>query len=127
MLYAILIFGSEEHVEQMPQEDYAALMERHAALRDDLSTEKRIGPAIRLQRSTSMTIRGERGGTAVLDGPFTETKEQLMGIYVIDCPTIEDARSAASRLAFETAVLVIRPIADFIPGVVQAPLMSADR
>jgi hypothetical protein len=58
----------------------------------------------------------------VLDGPFAETKEQLLGFYVVECATLEEAIDAA-RLLMEPrmaaglmSALEIRPISVFHPG-----------
>lgn len=126
MLYAILIYGSEQHIADLPAGEYVALMERHAGLRDELAAQQRIGPAVRLQKGMTKVIRGERGGPAILDGPYAETKEQLMGIYVVDCATFDEAVTAAMRLDFETAVFEVRPIVEFIPGVLMEQTSSSD-
>jgi hypothetical protein len=54
-----------------------------------------------------------------MDGPFAETKEQLLGFYVIDCASEDAAIEAARdlRRVNPTAVYEIRPIALYIPGV----------
>jgi hypothetical protein len=54
----------------------------------------------------------------VTDGPFAETKEQLLGFYVVDFATMEEAIAAARELrrANPTAVYEIRPIMLYIPG-----------
>ena len=60
-----------------------------------------------------------------LDGPFAETKEQLLGFYVVDCPTLEAAVAAARDLrhANPTAVYEIRPVSLYRPG---APLTAQE-
>jgi hypothetical protein len=46
---------------------------------DRLTAEGRLGPAARLRPTgKARTLRGAGGGM-VLDGPFAETKEQLLG------------------------------------------------
>lgn len=63
----------------------------------------------------------ERGHGAglVIDGPFAETKEQLLGFYVVDCATEDAAIEAARdlRRANPSAVYEIRPISLYLPGV----------
>jgi len=34
----------------------------------------------------------------VVDGPFAETKEQLLGFYVVDCSSLEEALAVAREL-----------------------------
>ena len=55
----------------------------------------------------------------VTDGPFTETKEQLLGFYVIDCAGREAAIAAARdlRQANPSAMYEIRPVSLYRPGV----------
>lgn len=65
---------------------------------------------------------GKGGERTVIDGPFAETKEQLLGFYVIDCATLEEAIEAAHLLmaprmaAGLMSALEIRPISVFHPG-----------
>jgi len=58
-----------------------------------------------------------RGGDLVIDGPFAETKEQLLGFYVIDVENLEAALDVAKQLsaANPTSVYEIRPIALYVP------------
>jgi hypothetical protein len=76
------------------------------------------GPAARLGSTQSaVTLRG-KGAGLVTDGPFAETKEQLLGFYIVDFPTIEGAVEAARELrrANPTAVYEIRPVSLYVPG-----------
>jgi hypothetical protein len=58
------------------------------------------------------------GAGLVIDGPFAETKEQLLGFYVVDCATEEAAIEAARdlRRANPTALYEIRPVSLYLPG-----------
>jgi hypothetical protein len=54
----------------------------------------------------------------VIDGPFAETKEQLLGLYVVNCAD-EDAAIAIARdlrRVNRSAVYEIRPIRLYLPG-----------
>ena len=55
----------------------------------------------------------------VIDGPFAETKEQLLGFYVVDCGSLEEALALARDLgeANPGGAYEVRPIALFLPGV----------
>jgi hypothetical protein len=66
----------------------------------------------------ALTLRGPGAGQ-VIDGPFAETKEQLLGLYVIDCANEEAAIEAARdlRRVNPTAVYEIRPVQLYLPGV----------
>jgi hypothetical protein len=54
----------------------------------------------------------------VLDGPFAETKEQLLGFYVVDCDSLDGALDIAKDLgkANPGGSYEIRPIALFNPA-----------
>ncbi|MCR8632179.1 YciI family protein [Paenibacillus radicis (ex Xue et al. 2023)] len=46
---------------------------------------------------TAATIQRSDGKMFVQDGPFTETKEQLGGLFVIDVPDLDTALEWAAR------------------------------
>jgi hypothetical protein len=123
MFYAILAYHEEGVVESWTAEEDAALMAELLQVNDRLVQEKCLGPAARLgPTQRAVTLRGPGDGM-IIDGPFAETKEQLLGLYVVDCPTIEAAVAAARdlRRANATAVYEIRPISLYLPG---APLAA---
>ncbi len=125
MYYAILAYHADDAFETWSEEEDAALMSDLLKINDRLVAEKHLGPAARLGPTEgARTLRGKsggRGGDMVIDGPFAETKEQLLGLYVVDCATREAAIAIARdlRRVNPTAVYEIRPIALYRPG---APL-----
>lgn len=119
MLYAILAYHASGVVESWTPDEDAAVMADLASVRDKLLAEGKLGPAARLGPTEgAFTLRGPGAGM-VIDGPFAETKEQLLGFYVVDCATREEAVEAARdlRRANPTAVYEIRPIPLYLPGV----------
>jgi hypothetical protein len=121
MFYAILAYHVEGAIKALtPQED-AALMAELLRIGTRLHEEGTLGPSARLGATRdAFTLRGPGDGV-VIDGPFAETKEQLLGLYVVDCATRDDAIAIARELrrVNPTAVYEIRPILLFKPG---APL-----
>ena len=119
MLYAILCYNAEDVVCSWSKEEDDATMARLAAVEDKLARAGRLGPVARLKpTSTATTLRKGREHM-VVDGPFAETKEQLLGFFVIDCATPEEAAETARELAIAnpgTGSYEIRPIAVFHPG-----------
>ena len=125
MYFAILAYHEEGIVKSWSEAEDAALMAELLRLNDRLVKEKSLGPAARLGATQgAVTLRG-KGAGVVVDGPFAETKEQLLGFYVVDFPTLEAAVEAARdlRRVNPTAVYEIRPIALYLPG---APLISRE-
>jgi hypothetical protein len=118
MLYAILAYHVEAEVMSWtPQED-ATVMTGLLAVHDRLNAGKLLGPAARLGGTAeARTLRGPGDGM-VIDGPFAETKEQLLGLYVVNCAD-EDAAIAIARdlrRVNPSAVYEIRPVRLYLPG-----------
>ena len=121
MLYAILAYHVEDVVASWTPEQDAVVMGSLHGVHDRLTAEGRLGPAARLGATKdAFTLRGPGAGM-VIDGPFAETKEQLLGFYVAECASREEAIAAARdlRRVNPSAVYEIRPVILFLPG---APL-----
>jgi hypothetical protein len=125
MLYAILAYHVEAQVMSWTSEADAAVMTNLQGVHERL--KGRLGPAARLGATRkARTLRGPGAGL-VIDGPFAETKEQLLGFYVVDCANEEAAIQAARdlRRANPSAVYEIRPLKLYLPGV-PFPVTEAD-
>ena len=119
MLYAILAYHVEAEVMSWTSEEDAALMADLHKVHDRLNQKGRLGPAARLGATNkARTLRGPGTGL-VIDGPFAETKEQLLGFYVVDCESEDAAIEAARdlRRVNPSAVYEIRPLRLYLPGV----------
>jgi hypothetical protein len=118
MPYAILAYHVEAEVMSWTPEEDATLMTGLLAVHDRLNAKKLLGPAARLGATAdARTLRGPGPGM-VIDGPFAETKEQLLGLYVVNCDSADAALDVARdlRRANPNAVYEIRPIRLYIPG-----------
>lgn len=116
MLYALLCYHSEDVVGAWSKEEEATVMSRLGAVTEKLAKQGKLGPAARLlPTTTATTLRGSREQPLVLDGPFAETKEQLLGFYIVDCASLEEALEISGELnrANPGATYEIRPIAVF--------------
>ncbi len=115
MLYTLLCYNKEDVVWSWSKEEDEAVMNRLTIVHERLVKEGKLGPALRLLPTTAATTL--RGGNLVIDGPFAETKEQLLGFYVIDVENLDAALDVARELsaANPTSVYEIRPIALYVP------------
>jgi hypothetical protein len=124
MLYAILCYNSEDIVGSWSKEEEAVVMARLGAVTAKLSEAGRLGPVARLLPTTAATtLRKTKGEPLVLDGPFAETKEQLLGFYVVDCTGLDQALETAKDLLEANAGVggyEIRPLLVFKPNDVHA-------
>ena len=119
MLYAILAYHVEAEVQSWTPEQDAAVMTGLLELHEGFYRERTLGPAARLGATQkALTLRGPGAGV-VIDGPFAETKEQLLGFYVVDCAN-EDAAIGIARTLRRvnpSAVYEIRPVSRYLPGI----------
>ena len=120
MLYAILCYNSEDVIGAWSKEEDEAVMARLAVVEGKLARQGRLGPVARLLPTTSATtLRKTRGEPLVIDGPFAETKEQLLGFFIIDCASLDEAVETARELAHAnpgTGSYELRPLRVFRPG-----------
>ena len=118
MLYAILAYHEEADVTSWTVEQDATVMRNLGKVHAKLHQTRSLGPAARLgETGKARTLRGP-GSDVAIDGPFAETKEQLLGFYVVDVADDDAALSAARELrrANPSAVYEIRPIRVYLPG-----------
>jgi hypothetical protein len=115
MIYAILAYHQEGAITSMTPEADAALMDELMKAHDKINEDGRLGPAARLDFTKRAATLREG---VVIDGPFAETKEQLLGLYVLECDSLEAAIAAARELqrVNTSAVYEIRPITLYLPG-----------
>jgi hypothetical protein len=118
MLYAILAYHVEDEVASWTPQADAALMHDLHKVHHRLTAEGRLGPAARLGATQGACVLRGNGKGVVTDGPFTESKEQLLGFYVIDCADRDAAIAAARdlRAVNPTAIYEIRPVKLYLPG-----------
>jgi hypothetical protein len=116
MLYAILCYHSEAEVNAWPKAQDDAVLAERAKVTDKLAARGRLGPVARLMPTTAaVTVRAGRE-PLVIDGPFAETKEQLLGFYVVECASLEEAIEAAKGMSYGGGALEIRPLRLFRSG-----------
>ena len=100
MLYTILCYNSEKMVTSWTKEEDDAVMEKLIAVQDRLARKRKLGPVARLgPTTTARTVRKDREPLLVTDGPYAETKEQILGFYVVDLDTADDVVDFARELA----------------------------
>ena len=119
MLYAILCYDSEDVVGSWSKQEEDAVMAKLAVVQEKLAKQGRLGPVARLMPTTAATTVRKAREPVVLDGPFAETKEQLLGFYIVDCASLDEAIETAKDLgrASSTAgAYEIRPLLLFRPG-----------
>jgi hypothetical protein len=116
MLYSILCYHSEKAVGAWTPAEDAATMERLAVVQKKLVQQGKLGPVVRLMPTTAATtLRKEQSPPVIVDGPFAETKEQLLGFYLVNCASRDEVHEIARELAAANpgGAYEIRPVAVF--------------
>jgi hypothetical protein len=118
MLYAILCYHDEDFVGSWSKEQDQAVMKKLAVVQENLAKQGRLGPVARLLPTTAATTLRKDDPPLVLDGPYAETKEQLLGFYLVDCKNLDEALDVARDLgaANPGGAYEIRPVGMFAPG-----------
>ena len=107
MLYAILCYHDEDFVGSWTKEQDAEVMQKLAVVQEKLTKEGRLGPVARLLPTTAATTLRKDDPPLVLDGPFAETKEQLLGFYVVDFETL--SKGYGDRLLIDDLTFKLPP------------------
>jgi hypothetical protein len=117
MLYAILCYHDEAEVGAWPQAKDDAVIAKRRVVTNDLAAKGKLGPVVRLMPTTAATTVQSGSEPLVVDGPFAETKEQLLGLYLVECATREEAVEVARRMGRdESGKFEVRPLRSFAPG-----------
>lgn len=95
MQYAILCYDNEAVTEAWSKAREGEVIGKHRAYAGELAQKGKLGPVLRLlPTKAAMTVRsGDQ--TLVHDGPFAETKEQLLGLWIVDAESVEEALEIA--------------------------------
>jgi hypothetical protein len=115
MKYALLIVGDEEVQAAAPPEAREAMTAAFMAYGEELNAAGVVRGMERLSpSSTATTVRGKDGSAVTTDGPFAETKEQLAGLFVIECADLDEAIAWASKIPSisQGGTVEVRPILD---------------
>ncbi|MFL5256365.1 MAG: YciI family protein [Rhodopila sp.] len=118
MLYAVLCYHEEDVVSSWNQQEEQAVMSRLAAIQDRVAKAGKMGPSLRLLPTTAATtLRNSQDPPLVIDGPFAETKEQLLGFYVIEAADLEEALAVTREIAAANpgGAYEVRPVALYNP------------
>jgi hypothetical protein len=118
MRFLMSMIDDESLMEEVTPEQMEEIVAQMNAYNDELkkagvwSDAEGLGPT-----AFAKTLRYGKDGKAVItDGPFTESKEQVAGYWIIECKDIDEAVQWAQKVPIETGSLEVRPI----PGSVDA-------
>ena len=118
MKYMIMTFGSAEGgVAAMGRDWMLEMIQFMKKLDEDLRKSGELVSAEGLaDGSQAKTVRFEKGISVATDGPFAESKESLVGYWIIDVENEERAIAIASRIVdFVKVPIEVRRVMDAPP------------
>lgn len=112
MTYTLLIYRTSPPSAPIPELDDRAALAGHRALQAEAAAKGDLRAVARLDDVTAArTVRPKAGAHEVTDGPFIETKEWLVGFYLVDCESAEQALDRARLICpDESHAVEVRPV-----------------
>ena len=112
MTYVLLIYRATELGKKPAGLDEQATLRAHRKLQEEASARGDLHAVARLEESRdARTVKRNEGVHEVVDGPFVETKEWLVGFYLVDCANEEEAIARAKAIcADDEHVIEVRPV-----------------
>ncbi|HZQ05214.1 MAG TPA: YciI family protein [Anaerolineae bacterium] len=100
MRYALLIYVDPAAYAGMSEAQQGAIFQEYFAVTDEM--QKRgvdTGSGAPLQPiNTATTVRVRNSKMLTTDGPFAETKEHLVGFYILNCKNLDEALEFAAKI-----------------------------
>jgi hypothetical protein len=117
MMYAVLCYNDERMVCGWSKEQDDAVMTALHKAHDKWEKAGKLKPSIRLLPTSAATTL-HKAKDLVIDGPYAETKEALLGFYIIDVVNLEEGLEFARDLAKANpgGAYELRPIHLYNPG-----------
>ena len=112
MKYVCLVYGEENHLHALTPDSLARLDAESLAFDRSIADAGKLVTAQALQSvRTSKTVRRRKGKILVTDGPFAETKEQLLGFLMVEADDLDDALAIAGAIPLAgMGSIEVRPI-----------------
>ncbi len=112
MRYVCLVYGEEHKLDTMSSSEKEKLDDASLGYDDILEKNGHLILAQALQSiHTATSIRVRDDEVDILDGPFAETKEQLLGFVMIEAKDRTDAIDLASKIPLaRLGTIEVRPI-----------------
>lgn len=117
MNYVCLVYAEESHIHALSREGLAELDRRSVAYDKSIANTGKLVTAQALQSvKTSKTVRKRKGRVVAQDGPFAETKEQLLGFVMLEAGSLDEALELAGEIPIaEFGTIEVRAVYD-VPG-----------
>lgn len=112
MRYMLLIYTDPAAYEGMSEAEQGAIFQEYYAVTDEMSKRGVRQSGEPLQPvNTATTVRIRNAKALTTDGPFAETKEHLVGYYILNCKNLDEALEFARKIPdVRYGAIEVRPI-----------------
>jgi hypothetical protein len=112
MTYVLLIYRASAAGADAAGLDERAVLRNHRRLQTEASKRGELHAVARLEEAgDARTVKRNGGVHEVTDGPFVETKEWLVGFYLLDCADEDEAIARAKLIcADDEHAVEVRPV-----------------
>jgi hypothetical protein len=111
--YVLLIYRTAPPSSPITDDAVSNALVGHRAVQVEASSRGELHAVAQLgDPRRAITVKRAQGAHEVSDGPYVETKEWLVGFYLLDCRSEADAVSRAKQLTPDPDhAIEIRPVA----------------
>jgi hypothetical protein len=112
MNYLLLIYTNEKEFMALGESELKKVSGEYMEFTKSIVQAGNFKAGDRLKPvSAASTVRVRNGKTAITDGPFAETREQLGGYYLIDAKNLDEATAIAARMpGAKFGSIEVRPV-----------------
>jgi len=126
MRYLFLLYGDEQAEQSAGEDELKRIVAAHGEFSAGLRAAGKLVTGAGLEASSTATVvrRDTEGADSldasrpglgtfadqVTDGPYAETREQIGGLYLVDCDDLDDALDVARRIPYSPGLTIeVRP------------------
>ena len=112
MQYLLMIYRNEAEIGKMGPAERKQVTADYGAFTQSIVQSGHFKAGDGLQpTTTATTVRVRDGKMLTTDGPFAETREQLVGYYLVEAKDIDTALSIAARIpGARKGSIEVRPV-----------------
>ena len=99
MRYLLTICNDESAMLALSPDEDAAMLAQYGEFAEEMTRRGVLREGLRLRPTSDATlVRVRDGAVLTTDGPFAETKEQIGGIFLVECADLDEAIEIAGKI-----------------------------
>jgi hypothetical protein len=116
MKYLYLLYADESQMPAPGSPEMLQQLDGYNAFYKEVSEKNLVKAGDPIQGSdSSVTVRARNGSVETSPGAFAKTGDQIIGFYVLDCASQDEAVKYAAKIpAAQHGAIEVRPILDLM-------------